>query len=219
MNEDIEYIKKITREDCVLFSDFDAKYNVETSHPLVEAEDKAYGEFKPTYIDNSDRYAESQGYQNTALAFIDLANEYLKEDPNIGNYGFVDIGAGKGRVILHTLATNDIYNHYLGIEIDPELALIFEDNLNNTNIATTKTVKVKVHDARDAVLENEPTVFFLFRPFTAEAWHEFMNFNKDKMKDCYFVLIHEYDYTFEDYLKVEKVYSNPAVTIYKTLVD
>lgn len=219
MNEDIEYIKKVTREDCILFSDFDTKYNVETSHPLVEAADKAYGEFKPTYIDNSDLYPGSQGYQNTALAFIDLANEYLKEDPNIGSYSFVDIGAGKGRVILHTLATNDIYKDYLGLEIDPELALIFENNLNSTNIVTTKTVKVKVHDARDAVLENAPTVFFLFRPFTVEVWHEFMNFNRNKMKDCYFVLIHEYDYTFEDYLDVEKVYSNPAVTIYKTLVD
>jgi SAM-dependent methyltransferase len=219
MNEDVEYIKKINREDCVKFDEFDKKYNVETSHPITEAIDKTYGEFKPSYIDNVDKYADSQGYQNTALAWINLANEYLKEDPNICNYTFIDIGAGKGRVILHTLATNDIYKEYIGIEIDENLAAIFEDNLKSTNIAINKPVTVKVHDARNAYLKIEPTVFFIFRPFTVKSWDAFMRFNQNNFKDCYFVLIHEYDYTFRDFLNVEQIYSNPAVTIYKTLVD
>jgi|LauGreDrversion4_1035100.scaffolds.fasta_scaffold12329_3 hypothetical protein len=219
MNEDIEYRKKINREDCLKFNEFDEKYNVETSHPLAEAKDKTYGDFKPWYIDNSDLYPESEGYRNTALAWIDLANEYLKEDPNIGNYTFVDIGAGKGRVILHTLATNDIYKEYIAIEIDTDLGQILEDNLKNTNIAISKPVKVKVSDARTAVLEIEPTVFFLFRPFSATAWHEFMNFNRNKMKDCYFVLVSNIDYTFRDYLEVEEIYFNPVVTIYKTISE
>lgn len=213
-----EAIKKINRKDCIAFGEFDTKYNVETSHPVVEANDKSYGDFKPTYIDNSEKFPGSQGYQNTALHFIDTMNNYFKDIPRIDQYQLVDIGAGKGRVILHTLATSDIYKNYVGVEIDPEFSDIFKNNLVTTNIPINKPVEVQCGDGRDFICTNTPTVYFLFRPFEKEQWDEFIKKNLTVLRPAkaYFVFLHKFDYSWSDYFDTEVLYEEDGLSIYAT---
>jgi tRNA G46 methylase TrmB len=211
-------IMRISREDCIRFKDFDEKYNVETSHPLAAAENKIFGDFKPWFIDNSDKFPGSQGYQNTALHWVDVMNNYFKEIPGIEHYSFVDIGAGKGRVILQTLATSPIYKDYTGIEIDPNLADIFNSNLNSTNIKIDKSVEVKCVDAREYICTNEPSVYFLFRPFDKEIWNKFITNNHEALKSAkaYFVLLHMHDYEWHSYFDTEPVLESNGLTILPT---
>jgi len=211
-------IMKINRADCIKFQEFDEKHNVETSHPIVEAERKDYGDFKPSFIDNSDRFPGSRGYQNTALLWIDEMNNYFSNVEKIEDYSFIDIGAGKGRAILHTLATNDIYKDYTGLEIDPELATIFMNNINSTNIKINKPVEVKCVDVRDYICTNHPAVYFIFQPFDQDVWNTFMEKNHETLKaaKAYFAFIHRGDYEWYKYFETEPVLVTHGLTIIPT---
>ncbi len=80
------------------------------------------------------------------------------------SYDFVDIGCGKGRVLI--VAEKFGFKKLVGIELDEELV---EDAKKNIALYQRKTADSTIDVYRINALEytygNKPTVYFLFNPF------------------------------------------------------
>lgn len=182
---DLKNFKAIRREDCLLYQDFDAIYNTKTQHGIVVAKDGT-GEMVPDIVHNSNRYPGSNGFQNAALKQINFINECLKKNiDDIENYTFVDLGSGSGRVILQNLVTNAGYNKYIGIEIDSDLHDNFVSNLKTCNMPKSEWPEVIA--LNEDILEYEPlnenTVYYIFAPFTAKMFNDFLEKNNQVFKN------------------------------------
>lgn len=209
----VNHIKAYRRDDAKRFKDFDLAYNVDTSHPL---EIKNDGEWGPGAIENFEKYTGSNGYQNSALHEIDLINNYLKYQDGIEDYQFIDIGSGKGRVILYNLLKQSPYRAYKGIEIDSDLHSIAEHNLISTNIEISKEVTLINKDILDINLSYEPTVYFIFNPFSKEIFETFINKNLDIMikSKSYLAFVNEHDYRFDLMTGIKPVLVDYTISIY-----
>ncbi|MBI3414492.1 MAG: hypothetical protein HY043_04090 [Verrucomicrobia bacterium] len=88
----------------------------------------------------------------------------LEIDP--ADYAFVDFGSGKGRVVL--LATEYPFKRITGIELSTSLHKIAEANLAKFQSPGKKCFAVEVlnRDALTHPLPADPTVIYLFNPFT-----------------------------------------------------
>lgn len=182
---DMKNFKSIRRKDCLLYEEFDSKYNVKTAHGLSMANDGS-GDKVPAIIENNSKYPGSNGFQNVALEQINYINEYLKNNiEDIDSYTFVDIGSGSGRVILQNLITNASYKKYIGIEIDTELHETFLENLKTCNVDKTKWPEVLAinEDALKYTPLNENTIYYLFAPFNGKIFHNFLQKNNDVFKN------------------------------------
>jgi precorrin-6B methylase 2 len=78
---------------------------------------------------------------------------------------FVDLGCGKGRVIIF-LAKRCRAKRILGVEIVPELAQIAEKNIGKSRLLSP--VQIIEGDASQIDL-SDGTVFYLFNPFGQET--------------------------------------------------
>ena len=83
-------------------------------------------------------------------------------------FTFVDIGCGKGKILLAALALP--FNRIIGVEFSPLLCKIAEQN-----IASVRFVRRSCHaaqiiccDAVDYPIPEEPTIFFFYNPFSYE---------------------------------------------------
>jgi SAM-dependent methyltransferase len=208
-------MKKINREDCLTFASFDKEYNVITSSPIELAEDGT-GQLRPVSENGNTYLPYSQGYQPTALYWLDLVNEYFNDIPGIENYTFVDIGAGKGKVILYNLLKKSKYKKYIGVEKDKKFYDIFNYNLKNTNIEIDKEIDTLLIDANDFDYSSQNNIYFFFYPFTLDFFTEYFKKNIEFIKNNnnYLVFIYEQDYGVSSYVG-SPVYFNDAVTIYK----
>ena len=84
-------------------------------------------------------------------------------------YTFVDIGCGKGRAIL--LAAQNPFLAVLGIELNPTLAAIARQNIENASLSSDLLAPIQLleADALSTPLPETPTLLFLFHPFEAPA--------------------------------------------------
>jgi SAM-dependent methyltransferase len=124
-----------------------------------------------------------------ALSALDIDNEhweygfaYQPTDPKffktiVGElpiafeeFTFVDVGSGKGRVLL--LATEFPFQKILGVEIAEGLHEIAKQNIRNyRNAAATvmcRDVQTVCADAAGYELPNDPCVLYFFNPFQEE---------------------------------------------------
>jgi len=200
--------------DAINYQTFDDKYRVDTSHPVEIKED---GRIGPGSIDNSDIYPNSIGYQNTTLHELDQINNFLREDPEIGSYKFIDVGSGKGRVILYNIAQKAPYGSYMGIEIDARLHQVAEKNLFTTNIELNKEVVLVNQDILDYSLSYEPCVYFLFHPFFSEVYEKFIEKNIEIINktNSYIVFVSPQEYNLSKIVDKNIVFSSISVCIYK----
>jgi hypothetical protein len=114
--------------------------------------------------------------------FRTLIDHWLATPPThpISRYTFVDIGAGKGRAML--LASQLSFHQVIGIELNPEMADIAQNNLDLWQAAhATDTTAPKItptrllqQDALDYDLPRTPTLAFLFHPFEAPVLKSFL---------------------------------------------
>ncbi|CAB4145796.1 AdoMet_MTases domain containing protein [uncultured Caudovirales phage] len=221
MDIQIEDFKRIRRKDCLEYSIFDSKYGTDTGNPLRVSMD-GRNEICPGEIDNTDVYYDSQGYQTSALGHIDIINNFLKENiDDLNKYSFVDIGCGKGRVIIQTLFTNNIYKDYCGIEIDKEIYTIFKKNINaiKSSVDTSK-VKIILQNALDYQCISVPTVYFLFEPFGSDTYIEFFKNNKNILENNDTIIVNiswiEKNIQSVENLKgFTNIYKNFIINIYK----
>lgn len=168
--------KKSRRSDCMAQSVFDDKYNVNTSCPIREARDGS-GEMVPSIIENDKVVPGSTGFQNTAEPQIDLINNYLKEIITPEEYSFVDLGCGKGKVLLYNQVTGANYKELIGVELDEDL---YKIAVANTNSIPGPIIYNK--NLLDYELPENKCIIFVFNPTHINIWLEFLKnktFNYD----------------------------------------
>lgn len=84
---------------------------------------------------------------------------------NYKEYTFIDLGSGKGRVLL--LASHYSFKKIIGIEFSKQLYIIAENNLKlyTSKIHTTNSFELYCENVTDYVFPNEDIVLYLFNPF------------------------------------------------------
>jgi SAM-dependent methyltransferase len=88
-------------------------------------------------------------------------------------FTFVDIGCGKGRVLL--LAALRGFETIIGIEFAPLICQVAEQNLANFSGPRPVHWSVINADATTIVLPSDvPLLIYCFNPFKAEVWKSFM---------------------------------------------
>jgi SAM-dependent methyltransferase len=206
--------KQFRHNDAINYQTFDDAYRVDTSHPVLIKED---GRIGPGYIDNSDIYPNSIGFQNATLHELNEINNFLREEPGIGSYKFIDIGSGKGRVILYNMSQKAPYGSYMGIEIDHRLHRVAELNMMSTNIELNKEIVLVNQDILDYSIPYEPCVYFLFHPFSSEVYNKFIEKNIEiiNQTNSYIVFVSPQEYDLSKVVDKDIIFSSISVCIYK----
>ena len=103
-------------------------------------------------------------YGTIAPYFIQKILELVKFDTSDI---FVDLGCGKGRVLL--IASKFNIKKVIGIEFSPELYLIAQNNIGNclsNNHFNTEKINLIQKDVLDYVFNHHETVFYLYNSFS-----------------------------------------------------
>jgi SAM-dependent methyltransferase len=84
---------------------------------------------------------------------------------SIGDFTFVDVGAGMGRAVL--LAAEMPFKKVIGVELHPTLAGIARRNLRHWRATGRVRAPARIHccDASEFPLPKGPCLLFLFNPF------------------------------------------------------
>lgn len=84
-------------------------------------------------------------------------------------FTFIDIGCGKGKVLLSALAFS--FKRIIGVEFSPSLCEIAKNNLSTARLMRRECdiVQVNCSDAVDFCVPNEPAIFFFYNPFTYDV--------------------------------------------------
>ena len=100
--------------------------------------------------------------------FAALLDIWAKSPPErpIAEYTFIDIGCGKGRTLLMAAALP--FREVIGIELDPGLVRIAENNLANFRDAglALGSTRILCADAANFDLPESPCLIYLYNPFT-----------------------------------------------------
>ncbi len=134
---------------------------------------------------NSKQFYHYQGASYWVL--LKILPQLVKQTPN---FTFFDIGCGKGRAVF--VAESCGYKNLVGIDLDNELITAANDNLKKyTKQNKPATIHFTHANALNYKYKNEPTVYFLFNPFSeailqnvlhticsntlSETWFVYMN--------------------------------------------
>ncbi len=84
-------------------------------------------------------------------------------------FTFVDLGCGKGKVLLSALALP--FNRIVGVEFSPLLCRIAEENIASARLVrrSCSAIQVICCDAVEYPIPEEPTIFFFYNPFSYEV--------------------------------------------------
>ena len=124
----------------------------------------------------------------------DLGVRYQPSDPDgfrsllealpvdLKDYVFVDLGSGKGRVLL--LASEFPFRRVVGVEFAQELNEIAERNVAIYGSARRRCgdVRTVTADAADYLLPEEPVVLYLYNPFAPEVLRRHLERNRDSLE-------------------------------------
>ncbi len=141
---------------------FDLKYKLDTINytPLgelnIDSKNKSRGiNYEPTY-------------RLSFLKLLEICN-FPKD------YTFVDVGSGKGKVLL--LALQYGFKRVIGIEFSKELIKIANNNIfrYNSNLIKNSIVNIEETDATDYAIKGYENIFYFFNPFDE---HVLINFIK-----------------------------------------
>jgi hypothetical protein len=150
---------------------FDAEFGTDTGG-LIAAEDLLDSRRRKN-IHNTGFYATAPSYFRQAFARLDIAFE---------RFTFVDLGAGKGRIML--LASNFPFQRVLGVEFIPDLQAIANRNIALYQPAARRCQDVHciLSDVRDFVFPNEPLVIFMWHPFVGPVFEQVMANLEDSLR-------------------------------------
>lgn len=127
-------------------------------------------------------------YQGASYKILLELFAFLKDQTK--DFGFLDIGCGKGRAVL--VAEYFGYSRLVGIDLDQELINCAYENLKKDRfLKQSSQVSFICENALNFRYNNEPCVYFLFNPFneavlqgvlqrilsqnTSEVWFIYMN--------------------------------------------
>ena len=115
----------------------------------------------------------NSGYYATAPSLFRGAIEHWcatlqSSSFRISDYAFVDIGCGKGRVVL--LASEYAFREVIGVELNPQLASTARRNLHRwmRRKRACRSVSIAHGDALSFPLPDGPVVLFFFNSFEEE---------------------------------------------------
>jgi SAM-dependent methyltransferase len=100
----------------------------------------------------------SADYQATDPAIFADAMDAVGSHADLAQFTFIDIGSGKGRVLL--MAAGYPFRSIIGVELLPEL-----HEIARQNVQREPRIELVLGDARDFVFPNDPLIVFLFNPF------------------------------------------------------
>ena len=87
---------------------------------------------------------------------------------------FIDVGAGKGRVVLEAAAHYG-FGRVIGLELSPELASVARSNVSAmAGLRRRGEVEIIVADATQFRLPDDVTVVFLYNPFRGTIFEQFL---------------------------------------------
>ena len=134
---------------------------------LTDSFDKTYGTDTADNVLVQDLDVNNKTHANmytpTSIKIFKEIMESLKI--NSEEYTFIDLGSGKGRVLL--LASQYAFKRIIGIEFSKKLHIIAENNLKIYKLKTQKdiAIELKCIDVKDYVFPNENCILYLFNPF------------------------------------------------------
>jgi SAM-dependent methyltransferase len=134
--------------------DYDWDCRVDTTSATVGWRDRLLGMFHSPY-------------QPTDPAlFREMLANMLQANPkiNLGEFTFIDIGSGKGRVLL--MAADYPFRRILGIELMPELHRVAKENIAKYKSDSQQCFAIDCiqGDASEFIFPPEQTVLYLFNP-------------------------------------------------------
>jgi SAM-dependent methyltransferase len=210
-----EMVGQIRRSDCVTFEEFDSIYNIDTSHP-IEPSTIHEGEYRPSFINNNDKFSCSAGFQNTPLEILNHLNNFLSTFNGIEDYSFIDLGSGKGKVILYNLIQNSPYKDYIGVEIDKEFNDIALNNLETINVEFSKNVSFIESNVLDYEFPTSKCIYYLYYSFDENTFETFMQKNLSKMIESKSIIVFHFEglYNFKQYLDIDPIYNAYKTKVY-----
>lgn len=130
-------------------ADFDWDHHVDTTRATVAWRERLLGQFHISY------QATEPAIFREMIANLNIDFE---------NFTFIDIGSGKGRVLL--MAADYPFRRILGIELLPALHRVAQKNLSVYKNDSQRCFAVQsvCGDARTFVFPPDPTVLYLFNP-------------------------------------------------------
>ena len=133
---------------------FDWEYRVDTTSATVDWRTRLVGLFHSPY-------------QPTDAALFHSMLEALHID--YSSFTFIDIGSGKGRVLL--VAADYPFHEIIGVELMPDLHQIAVENIRKYRSNSQKCYQIKAvcADAQDFEFPDKPVVVYLFNPLPEEA--------------------------------------------------
>jgi len=139
--------------------DYDFDYHVNTTSATVDWRNRLLGLFHSPY-------------QPTEPALFHKMLGSVVID--FRRFTFVDIGSGKGRVLL--MASDYPFRRILGIELLPGLHQIAQENISKYKSDWQKCFAIEsvCADAREFVLPTEPLVLYLFSPLPESGLVRFL---------------------------------------------
>jgi SAM-dependent methyltransferase len=139
---------------------FDLRHGVDTSG-LLFCDQLASGHAHDDHI-NAYWGTPPSGFQG----ILDHWQQALVGTPwSMEDYTFVDVGCGKGRVVL--LASDLHFQRIVGVELNPTLTSIAEANLANWNASphACNDIAILNVDALAAPIPDSPTVLYIYNSF------------------------------------------------------
>jgi SAM-dependent methyltransferase len=99
------------------------------------------------------------------------------------DFTFVDVGSGKGRVLL--LAADYGFKKNIGIEFSEKLCDIAKENINKWQKHTNNKVKIEIvqSDVLDYLMSGKENIFYFFNPFDSYVLSSFINKINDSIKN------------------------------------
>lgn len=93
---------------------------------------------------------------------------------NFRQFTFIDIGSGKGRVLL--MASDYPFRRILGVELLPDLHRVAQENIRKYKSDWQKcpTIESMCGDAREFVFPPEPLLLYLFSPLPESGFVRFL---------------------------------------------
>jgi SAM-dependent methyltransferase len=132
--------------------------------------DKRYSTDTTTVIKNKDLEISDPEARKRATVYRTAPERFVHHlinhlDIDYREYDFVDIGCGKGRVLL--IASNYPFRGISGVEISPPAYVAAKKNLQIYKCIQQKCFNIQIHnqDARSFEPSIANTVFYFFEPF------------------------------------------------------
>jgi len=134
--------------------DYDWDFRVDTTSATVGWRDRLLGMFHSPY------------QPTEPTLFREILASLMQANPNInlGEFTFIDIGSGKGRVLL--MAADYPFRRILGVELMPDLHRVAKENIGKYKSDSQQCFAIDSiqGDASEFIFPSELTVLYLFNP-------------------------------------------------------